>query len=446
MLFTTYPAQPLRLSPAQRLATRLRLSLAADLSVPTREGRFLLRGVLGTSLPDGTETFVFDGAAADARKPGVYGVALRAEVLSRPKPGGLGFDAPALDAPIPLAPEETAGAAAEGGPAAGRRPLTVGGLVRRAGRAAGLELYADVRVADLPVFVRGGESLTGGAPARARAGDVLRALSLALSGTFRAIGPAFVLTDDLEGLAARQARIFEWYEEAMSRGQRLSTELQKRIEAAQPVPYLGARGGDELALTPELMRTLSEKQEQAARDRDLGGMGGHDLPLSALPAPMRKLIRDGLSRLAQAVREGRASGPVPVVDRVRVDPQLRLAYLIPQMGAVDDPTISFYSLNWGPVPAQRLGGGGAAGAIARRPHAPGAVDRPRGRRGRGAPRPGGGGGAAEGGDDRHHPGVGSGAGPRRGGTARGLPSARAARSGCRWGRWRACWRRPHRTP
>jgi hypothetical protein len=133
------------LPPAARAAVRLRLYRDTFVSLPLqRPGR-----------PDAFSLLDRDGARPDGARfvqawadpgGGYVSQTLRREVPNRLKPGDIAFDAPALRAPIPLA-----GAS------------TVGELVARAGRAAGMELHADRRVASLPVWSRGAP------PRRARA-------------------------------------------------------------------------------------------------------------------------------------------------------------------------------------------------------------------------------------------------------------------------------------
>lgn len=60
-------------------------------------------------------------------------------------------------------------------------------------------------MSDLPLWVKGRS---------ARAGDALKALCLALNATFRKVGPAYVLTDDLLSYGARRAVLAEWLYDA----------------------------------------------------------------------------------------------------------------------------------------------------------------------------------------------------------------------------------------
>jgi hypothetical protein len=107
-----------------------------------------------------------------------YGVQLRADVPNAPKESDLRYDQAVLQTQIPLSGLKT-----------------VGDLILRIGHATGLELYADRHYE--------GRTLTLVGPATtALAVDLLHALTLCITGTFRGVGPAYVLTDDLPGVAA----------------------------------------------------------------------------------------------------------------------------------------------------------------------------------------------------------------------------------------------------
>jgi hypothetical protein len=75
---------------------------------------------------------------------------------------------------------------------------SVSDLVSNIAKATNLELYADASYEKQPLFEYGD---TSGAYTAA---DLLRALALCVSGTWRQVGPAYVLTNDELGLGARQ--------------------------------------------------------------------------------------------------------------------------------------------------------------------------------------------------------------------------------------------------
>ena len=119
-----------------------------------------------------------------------FGGTVRETGPSTLKPGDL--DAATLTAPVPLG---------------GIR--TVDDLVTHLGLALHLELYADARYGARTV------TLIGTAKT-ARAGDLLRALALCVSGTYRKVGPAYVLTDDLMGLGTKHILWKEFEEKAQA--------------------------------------------------------------------------------------------------------------------------------------------------------------------------------------------------------------------------------------
>lgn len=160
-----------------------------------------------------------------------HAVPLRAVVLNVPKPGQLNLAQPVLQTPVPLP---------------GLR--TVGDMVLRIGTLTHTELYADPHYAKRPLTVMGHAS-------NAPAADLLRALALCVTGTFRQVGPAFVLTDDLSGVGTRRERLSDWEDKARAlegqmrdgAGQAL---LAKRGKDARFIPSFG----DPMALTPDQIK------------------------------------------------------------------------------------------------------------------------------------------------------------------------------------------------
>ncbi len=159
------------------------------------------------------------------------GAQVRETVPNTPKAGQLAFDDPALKAAVPLA---------------GVR--TVDDLAARISRAAHREIYADPRY--------GARVVTLVPPARpgpaASAADLLQALALCVGGTYRRVGPAWVLTDDVIGLGTKHAlwKAFEERAQAMLPG-------SEPFFSATPnpdVPYTVRDipdSGDPLAFTPK---------------------------------------------------------------------------------------------------------------------------------------------------------------------------------------------------
>ncbi len=140
---------------------------------------------------------------------------------------------------------------------------TVGELVARIAAKTHTELYADPHYATRLLTVLG--------PAQdAPAADVLGALALAVAGTYRQIGPAYVLTDDLEGVGTRRKRLQNWQDGTSNDGMKINGEagavlLKRRVSQARILPAFG----DPLAITPQQMAGLKD-------DVVIAGVPGED--------------------------------------------------------------------------------------------------------------------------------------------------------------------------
>lgn len=130
--------------------------------------------------PPGQTQYQLGDYESGQGKDTLYGVQIRAVLPNVLKNGDLDFNIlPVFKKPVSL----------EG-------VKTVGDLVARVGQATRTELYADRRYEKRSVMLLG--------PPTARARDVLEALALCVTGTFRRVGPAFVLTDDVLGAGTRR--------------------------------------------------------------------------------------------------------------------------------------------------------------------------------------------------------------------------------------------------
>lgn len=116
-----------------------------------------------------------------------YGAQVSETIPNVPKSGQMAFDSAALKAPVPLAGVKT-----------------VDDLLLRIGRVTKCEIYADPRYGSRRVTLS-----PLAQPQSAPAADLLPALALCVGGTYRKVGPAFVLTDDLVGLGTKHA---DWKE------------------------------------------------------------------------------------------------------------------------------------------------------------------------------------------------------------------------------------------
>jgi hypothetical protein len=274
-------ASRVTLSPGQRAAVRLAFVRRATVYVPlppdpAHANTYRFRVVEPWSRQRSDEGSFLEIATnfADAFRDGrtrteAYGVVLRDEVPSRAKPGDLPFDSARLNPMISL----------ESG-------NTVGDLVNAAGKACQLELYADARLAPLSVTLVGDTQ-----PLSVRAGDLLRALSLAVTGTFRRVTDgdetAWVLTDDVDGLGTRQARLSAWVRTVGAQDDAERDALLRRIVAQKPDQYVGFAPGDPHALPPSVMDrlTANTKPERTIHAPARSGRGRErSRPAARLPA------------------------------------------------------------------------------------------------------------------------------------------------------------------
>ena len=227
----------------------------------------------------------------------VYGQRVRAEVPNQPKAGDLDMDLAVLKKPIPV-----------GG------MKTVGDLMARVSQATHLELYADRRLEQKTLLILGTGRV---APAE----DLLKAAAFCLTGMYRRVGPAFVLTDDEAGIATRMAR---WYEfEKMADALR-----QKPLEEARVA--LNARFGERKI--PGFGDPLALTEAQA---KDEGG----ETALSKLTAPQQQAVRDAAALWEKSYDNSIKAGvmkPLDLNGTVRLSAAVALQIVIPSLSAPVD--------------------------------------------------------------------------------------------------------------
>jgi len=276
------PPQGVRDVSGELFQARMRLGQAAGLTVPGKDG--MGGGVPKFAAPGAPP--VYDYVERNAGLFGqkeVDGVQVRAEVPNTPKTGQLDFKAAAFKVPVPLA---------------GLR--TVRDLISRVGGVTRTELYADRRYE--------GRTLTvAGSPASAPAGDLLRTLALCLAGTYRRVGPAYVLTDDVAGLGTRRRILGEFQQDNAARRREPLQKAENYLEANRTLRDLTLNGfGDPLIPTP---------QQLEKRDRNTlwaGAIMGVSLPLDQLTPPQQAAVRREADWLEQVRREHPERGAIEV--------------------------------------------------------------------------------------------------------------------------------------
>lgn len=211
--------------------TRIRLGQTVNIDLHDRKGKTLY---FGGERPDAANRLhTFHPKLPPT--PTEHNVTLRAATPNTPKTSDLDLTARAFQVPVPLVGLKT-----------------VGDLVTRIGQTTKLELYADPHYADKTLAVTG-------PAATATAEDLLHAVCLCVTGAFREVGPAYVLTDDLIGVGTRRKHLQDWEDEAHNDSIKLDnaagqTMLKRRGQEARTLPTFG----DPLAVTPEELALLPD--------------------------------------------------------------------------------------------------------------------------------------------------------------------------------------------
>ena len=360
-------APPISLTPAQRTNVRLIFYRTLSWSFTTagsNSGEVSI-GSNPAAEPEGTETLTLVNSYPSPFDPDatLFGVKVKSVVPAFAKPSDIDYANSALDKTVICSQEQT-----------------VGELINLIKEKTGASLFCDIRYQNLPVYTRGGEQA-------ARAGDALQAIALAVSGTYRKVSgtgsrAAYVLTDDLEGLGTRQARIAEWAQAAYA--QKAADDAKE--EAATPKnftqtvgDYVGWRNGDAGAATGALAQKIDDyrtgKLASATVDgkTDEKSRGAHGLWVSVedLPAPSQKAIAQSIAdwneRLKQsaqtnAQRNDPFTGRPNVFDlplredKVLLQVQTSMGFLIDGLGFVEAQNRGDYDSRRSLLPPSRVAG------------------------------------------------------------------------------------------
>ena len=189
---------------------------------------------------------------------------LRSEEPNLLKPGALHWDQSVLNISIPL-----------------DNLKTVDDLVGRISKATHLELYADPRYGRRTLFLKGDV----GKPVRAR--FLLQALALCATGTWRQVGPAYVLTDDLLGVAARRAYLKEavnGWSNTLRAGAKETGDHLSQLNWTQIVHF----ADDDPNALPSSLAAQVDRDSQKAT-----GFGA-SIPYGQLPAGIQSGLHGGL--------------------------------------------------------------------------------------------------------------------------------------------------------
>ena len=223
-----------------------------------------------------------------------------------------------------------------------------------------MELYADPRYSDRKLSVQG---------TSASAGDLLRALALAVTGTWRVVGPAYLLTDDLEGLGVRQGRIQDWVDRSvlLAENREAKAVLARTDDCFR---FIDWREDDPLRPSDVLRQRIAAYNRNPVRDVDW--QRPLRAPLADLPPLAQTIAPTDIAKLwktrgsfpafVTTPLKQRASIRTDVVDIDIVD---STDYVIPGIGRVKATNIDGLASATTNrlVRSRQVGGGGVVGAV-----------------------------------------------------------------------------------
>lgn len=280
------------------LTARLRLKQTADVMLPIKGEERSYYG--GQSVrPSGGETFKLLpsknnwGNSSDV----VYGQRVREVVPNAPKRGQLDLRQPALQTPIPFAGLKT-----------------IGDLFARIAKTTNLELYPERRWQHKTLMILGtGQS--------APAADLLQAAAFCLSATFRQVGPAYVMTDDLVGLGTKMQR---WY------------EFEKWADAMRQKPLEAARDDVSKRFGKEKLSAFGDPLAMT-EGQEKDGNRGQGIPIAQLTPDQQRIVREMADKFNTHIAGGQsANKPVDVDGKFMLESAVSLQLLVPSLAAPID--------------------------------------------------------------------------------------------------------------
>jgi hypothetical protein len=204
---------------------------------------------------------------------------------------------------------------------------TVEDLVTRIGQTTHLTLYADARVGKRILYLRG-ES--------ARAGDLLQALCLAITGAFRKIDDnVFLLTESKDGLGTRMVAYTEWERNVtLIRNKRQMERLEAMKKNGKQIPLQ-----DPYGLSPEVIKQMHTPSAiSPANNAQNWG-----IETSKLPEKLQKIIQ-------KQGKETNSAADIKEENKIRVDRVLlrddaQAYWLLPNFGQFPSNLNSLMLLN-----------------------------------------------------------------------------------------------------
>lgn len=214
--FPSDPIEPQVLSGNALNQVRLRLTRGLTI-VPIAGRSFFYMDIGGAGQTPGATVKVREDAE-DMNEGMLYGLQIRKTVANTAKPSDIAYSDLTWNTKITL-----------------KDQVTIGDILKEVGTAAGKQLLASPYIASLTVHSMGGS---------VRAGDVLQALAQCVTGAYRRVGQAFLLTSDLNGAGARQLRLALWASGVQQEAARRDAEGITKVVGSGFLKSIGFESGN----------------------------------------------------------------------------------------------------------------------------------------------------------------------------------------------------------
>jgi hypothetical protein len=289
----------------QEAHLRLRFSMSIALPVAGKPGEYLFDSYYepATSHPH----YMMANASFENNADREFGGIVRQTEPNSLKPGHLDFDAPVLKTTVPV-----------------DHVKTLDDLMGRIAAATNLELYVDARYGARKVTLIG-------SPGPINASNLLQAIAVCVGGTYRQVGPAFLLTNDIEGLGVKHA-LWKRFEQ---RASALLTSGDNFASPSAPYPNFPYTvmdipwGNDPLAFTPD------QRNQYWNEWRKQGGQSTRLVMDLTLPVDqLSPAQRDAAKHIQQAELDGHVN--TTLSGKVMIQAEATVEVTIPD---IDGPVI-----------------------------------------------------------------------------------------------------------
>ena len=209
---------------------KIHLSRSVDVEIPISDNSYTMASSPETGNKSATPKYDVENTWQP--DSGVSGFVPKQVVPNVPKPSELDYSDIRFNTPVSLAAAPNLGV-----------------LIMRIGLATKTELYCDKRMEKFRISM-------SPAAGTARAGDILKCLALAVTGTYRRVGPAFILTNDLIGMGTKIALLSDYNQRASNLLRTPLGEAGDKISASHSIWDLPLTSAAAVDITPEEHKKL----------------------------------------------------------------------------------------------------------------------------------------------------------------------------------------------